>query len=123
MQIGGIAVWQIVGIFGFGTAAGLAVGLLLAKWLYKPDRSDWWGWLIALLLILFVAAVAPIAGIISVTLTFAAHHAGRDGLVPYLAGAGFVFLTLVAGVILRDFWTRSSRRRRRAQETSSRPAS
>jgi hypothetical protein len=96
MQIGGIAWWLLVGMFGLGAAVGLCVSLLVAA-RFNSSSQDWGQGVLWLVLTAVGIVVAmPLAGIVAVVLTFAMHRAGWERPLPYLAGSGLVFLTLVA---------------------------
>ena len=104
MQIGGIAWWLLPGMFGFGAAMGLCLSILTTRWLIKPARGDWGAEFFYILFgLIGTAVVMPVGGLVAVALTFAVHHLGWDAPLPYLAGTGLVFLTLLAGWVL---WTK-----------------
>ena len=103
MQIGGIALWILAGMFGFGAGVGFVSSIAAAGKLMKPDRSDWWGPLFQVFFgLIGIIVLTPAAGIVAVALSFAVHYARGDALLPYPAGIGLVFLTWLAAWIL---WT------------------
>ena len=102
MQIWGVAWWQLLGMFGFGAAFGLCVSLAFSRWLIKPVRGDWPREIFRVLFTgVGIIAAMPLFGMAAVLLTFAAPHAGGGRLLVYPAGAGLVFLVLLAGWVFR----------------------
>lgn len=103
MQIRGMPWWLLVGMFGFGAAVGVVVTVLVGRKRVQPRQGEWFEPCYRMFAALLALAVIPLlAGLLAVALAFAAHRAGWDKPLPYLAGFGLVFLLLAAGWIL---WT------------------
>ena len=125
MQLFGIAWWALVGMFGFGAAVGLLASIYVVKARLRPLVNDAEQLLLVLFGMIVTAAVTPVAGFVAVLLTFVAHRIGWDGPLPYLAGAGLLFLALAAGWMVRTAFrptasaARSDRLEQRTQTSSS----
>ncbi len=102
MQIGGIAWWLLIGMFGWGAAVGFLSTVLAAKRLVKSTPGEWFEPLFRIFFALVALVVIPLlAGLVAIALTFVAHRLGWDALLPYPAGAGYGFLALAAIWFLR----------------------
>ena len=113
MQIGGIAWWLLLGMFGLGAAVGLGVSLMVAG-RFNSSSADWGQGVVWLVLTAVGIVVAmPLTGIVAVALTFVMHREGWVQPLPYLAGSGLVFLTLVAAWIVWPKGTHTSASRGR----------
>jgi len=103
MKIGRIAWWLLPGMFGWGAGVGFLISLLVGRKLVQSMSDGLWGDLYGpFFAIAGMVVITPMAGLVSVALTFVAHRAGWDKPLPYLAAIGFVFLLLLAGWVL---WT------------------
>ena len=108
MQIGGIAWWLLLGMFGLGAGVGLGVILMVAG-RFNSSSADWGQGVMWLVLTAVGIAVAmPLTGLVAVGLTFVMHREGWVQPLPYLAGSGLVFQTFAAGWIVWPKGTHTS---------------